>query len=135
MTDTRTEVYVEPVVSRGGGLGTGLVRALAVLFVLMGLVLLGGGLYLISLGGSWYYALAGIGLLLTGWRLWQLRPDAALIYALVWVLTVIWSFWEVGTNWWAHVPRVVAPTVLLVAVLLALPALRRWTGTVRTIRR
>jgi quinoprotein glucose dehydrogenase len=34
---------------------------------------------------------------------------------------VLWALWEVGLNGWALVPRVIAPTVLLVLVLAVLP--------------
>jgi quinoprotein glucose dehydrogenase len=34
---------------------------------------------------------------------------------------VLWALWEVGLNGWALVPRVIAPAVLLVLVLAALP--------------
>ena len=35
------------------------------------------------------------------------------------------AWWEVGSDWWAQVPRMVAPTLILVLVLLCIPALRR----------
>ncbi|WP_300759112.1 hypothetical protein, partial [Janthinobacterium sp.] len=37
-----------------------------VVFILLGLALAGGGAWLVYLGGSWYYVLAGIGLLIAG---------------------------------------------------------------------
>ena len=46
-----------------------------------------------------------------------------LIYAATWVVTLVWTIWEIQFDWWAWVPRMVAPTVLLVLVLLCLPAL------------
>ena len=84
---------------------------------LFGLALFVGGVWLIFLGGSWYYALAGAGLLMTAWLLITSPGDALPVYGLVWMATVIWAFWEVGTDWWAQVPRLVAPTVVLVLIL------------------
>ena len=98
---------------------------LAIVLGLFGLALLAGGIWLIVLGGSWYYALAGVGLSVTAWLIAAQRRAALPVYLLVWVLTVIWAFWEVGTDWWAQVPRLVAPTVVLILILLVLPALGR----------
>ena len=90
---------------------------LAIVLTLFGLALFVGGVWLIFLGGSWYYALAGAGLLMTAWLLITSPGDALPVYGLVWMATVIWAFWEVGTDWWAQVPRLVAPTVVLVLIL------------------
>ncbi|RVW00008.1 glucose dehydrogenase [Mesobaculum littorinae] len=101
----------------------------ATVLTLIGLVLLAGGIWLITLGGSWYYAIAGIGLLLTAWPLFRHLTQGVLVYLVVWLGTLIWTYWEVGTDWWAWVPRMVAPTVILVILLLCLPmlSLRRRT--------
>ena len=111
--------------SRRRGIGFWLMAALALVLAVFGLLLLGGGVWLISLGGSWYYALAGAGLLLTAWFLLQRSPLAIWIYLVTYAATVAWALWEVGLDGWAQVPRLVAPTVVLVLVLLAIPGLRR----------
>ncbi|MDB6453056.1 glucose dehydrogenase [Falsirhodobacter sp. 20TX0035] len=98
---------------------------LAVVLGLFGLALLVGGVWLILLGGSWYYGLAGLGLLITAVLLAKQRRAALPLYVLIWLLTVIWAFWEVGLDVWAQVPRLVAPTVVLVLIVLVLPALGR----------
>ena len=110
------------------GAGGWAVRILAVVFLLIGVILTGGGAWLLSLGGSFYYLLAGLGLVATGVMLFRLRPAGAWIYAGVFVLTVLWALWEVGLDGWALVPRVVAPAVLLIAVIAALPVLDRRRG-------
>ena len=43
----------------------------AVIFILLGLALAGGGAWLVSLGGSWYYVVAGIGMLVAGALVWN----------------------------------------------------------------
>ena len=96
---------------------------LAVVFILLGLPLLGLGAWLIVLGGSWYYALAGLGLIVVAVLLARRSLAAFWLYLLVWLATLGWAYWEVGLDWWAQVPRVVAPTVLLVVLLLFLPLL------------
>ena len=107
------------------GVGFWLIAALALVLAVFGLLLLGGGVWLISLGGSWYYALAGAGLLLTAWLLFRQSRAAVWVYLLIYAATVAWALWEAGLNGWAQVPRLVAPTVVLVLVLLTIPGLRR----------
>lgn len=113
-------------VTTPGGRGFGFWWAVAVGVVLcvVGLLLAAGGVWLISLGGSWYYLPAGIGLILTGWFLIRHQMLALWIYLLTFAGTVVWALWEAGFNGWAQVPRLVAPTVLLVLVLVTIPALR-----------
>jgi len=106
--------------------------ALAVVMVLFGLPILLGGLYLITLGGSWYYALAGLGLLASAWFLFRHEMTAVWIYLVTYLGTLVWALWEAGLDGWAQVPRLVAPTVILLLVLLTIPALR---GGARLSRR
>jgi quinoprotein glucose dehydrogenase len=111
------------------GFGYWAVSVLAAIIVLFGLPILACGVWLITLGGSWYYALAGLGLLLTAWFLFRHSMTAVWIYLLTFVGTVIWALWERGFDGWAQVPRLVAPTVILILVLIAIPALRgRFAG-------
>lgn len=105
------------------GLGAVVVRIFAVLVALLGVPLVIGGGYLIALGGSIYYLLAGLGLIVSGVMMARLKPAGAWIYIAVFLLTVMWALWEVGLNGWALVPRIIAPAVLLVGVILALPVL------------
>ena len=58
-------------------------RLLAIIVLFLGLCLLAGGAWLVSLGGSWYYLIAGAGFLMTGVLLFRNRAFALLIYALV----------------------------------------------------
>jgi hypothetical protein len=100
------------------------VRLLGWLCILLGLVLLAGGIWLIALGGSWYYALAGLGLIGTGALLDRGSIGALWLYLATWLGTLIWAWWEVGADWWAQLPRLVAPTLVLLFVLICVPALR-----------
>ena len=111
------------------GFGYWAVVALAILIVIFGLPILAGGVWLITLGGSWYYVLAGLGLLLTAWFLFRHSMMAVWIYLLTFVGTLVWALWERGLDGWAQVPRLVAPTIVLILVLIAIPALRgRFAG-------
>lgn len=98
------------------------VRFLGWVAALIGLVLLLGGLWLVGLGGSPYYAAAGLGLVLAGLLLRRGRSWGVWVYVLVFIGTILWAFWEAGLDGWALVPRTIAPLVMLVLFLAALPA-------------
>ncbi|HLV83216.1 MAG TPA: hypothetical protein VKY62_05520, partial [Devosia sp.] len=97
---------------------------MASILVVFGLPIAAGGLWLITLGGSWYYLPAGIGLLLTAYFLFRREVAAIWTYIIVFAATVIWALWEAGLDGWAQVPRLIAPTVVLLLVLTTLPVLR-----------
>lgn len=103
---------------------------LGAVIAIIGLVLTLGGIYLAMLGGSAYYVLSGLAMLASGSLLIRRNILGGWVYCLIFVLTMIWAFAEVGANNWALVPRVIAPLVLLVATLLVMPTLsarpNRW---------
>ncbi|MBO9589741.1 membrane-bound PQQ-dependent dehydrogenase, glucose/quinate/shikimate family [Devosia sp.] len=103
-----------------------------VVLLMFGMPIAAGGLWLISLGGSWYYLPAGIGLLLTAWFLLQRSINALWVYVVTYTATLAWALWESGLDGWAQVPRLVAPTVVLILVLTTVPTLR---GSVRRFGR
>jgi quinoprotein glucose dehydrogenase len=92
-----------------------------------------GGSWLVALGGSWYYLLAGIGLVVSGALLLAAEPAGVWLYLVVLACTWIWGL-EVGFNGWALVPRVVAPTLLGLLALLCLPVLLRGRPSSRSRR-
>lgn len=108
------------------------VIALGLIMLLIGIALTGGGGWLISLGGSPYYLLAGLGLVVCGILLMLRRAIAFWLYLVIFLATLVWAFWEVGTDGWALVPRVVAPFVLLLLVIAASPRLRPFRHGWRT---
>lgn len=110
------------------GVGSVLVRVLAILLALLGAVLAAGGGWLAALGGSPYYLLAGAALVVSGILLYRLNVAGVWLYLAIVLGTVVWAVWEVGLDGWALVPRVVAPAILVIPVLLALPALRPHGG-------
>lgn len=103
---------------------------LGIVIAAIGLILAGGGGWLAVLGGSLYYLVTGIAMIVAGVLLVRRRASGGWLYVAIFVATVIWALAEVGTNTWALVPRVIAPLVLLIAVLLVLPTLstarHRW---------
>lgn len=106
------------------GFGYWAVICLALIMIVFGLPIAAGGVWLASLGGSWYYVLAGLGLLASAAFLLRHSMAGVWIYLLTFVGTLAWALWERGLDGWAQVPRLVAPTVILILVLLAIPALR-----------
>ncbi|MES2492836.1 MAG: membrane-bound PQQ-dependent dehydrogenase, glucose/quinate/shikimate family [Pseudomonadota bacterium] len=95
-----------------------LLTIVAVVILLAGGTLLAGGVKLITLGGSPWYALAGGALVLIAVLLWRGRPAAAWLYLALLVLTWGWAMWETGGNGWALLPRVGFLSVLGLAFLL-----------------
>jgi quinoprotein glucose dehydrogenase len=108
---------------RGRGPWAVAVRIFGVFVALLGLPLVVGGVWLIALGGSFYYLLAGLGLIGSGVMIFRLRSLGAWIYLGLFLLTFVWALWEVGLNGWALVPRLVAPAVILAGVIACLPVL------------
>jgi len=76
-----------------------------VVLLLIALYSLLGGVWLAALGGSWYYALLGIGLLASAAYLWRHREPGLWLYALALAATLAWGVWEVGADFWALAPR------------------------------
>ncbi len=88
---------------------------------LMGAGLLGGGAWLIRLGDTPYYALAGALLLVEAALLWRRDRLALTVHAIVILLTLGWGLYEVGLDWWPLAIRLNVP--FLVGLWLWLPAL------------
>lgn len=97
------------------------VYLVAAIFALIGMVLVIGGIWLALLGGSFYYVLAGSGLIATAWLILRGKRLGVGVYLLIYACTVIWAFWESGADPWALVPRLVGPTVLLALLFLITP--------------
>ena len=98
----------------------------AVLFTIIGLVLTGGGGWLLSLGGSPYYLVTGLAFLVTAVLLRRRSGAALWLYALVILGSLGWAIWEVGFDWWQLGPR--GGVIVLLGLWLMLPAIRRPLG-------
>lgn len=104
--------------------GSRVIATLTVLFaVLTGLYLFIGGIWLVAIGGSWYYPIAGVVMLITAWLLWQRKALALWLYAALLLCTVAWSVWEVGFDFWALTPRL--DVLFFFGVWLLLPFVYR----------
>lgn len=94
------------------------------IFAIIGFVLLFGGIYLISLGGSWYYLVAGLWILATAVLLKKRAALALWLFAALLVVTAVWSLWEVGSDFWALAPRLDILTFM--GIWLWLPRITRY---------
>ena len=106
---------------RAGGWFTSLY---AIVMVLIGVALFGGGAMLAFLGGSWYYVVAGALLVVSGVLIHRRNFAGIELFALGFVGTAVWAYREVGAQFWPLVPRLSPWIVLGFVVALIAPALR-----------
>ncbi|AQZ35002.1 glucose dehydrogenase [Pseudomonas sp. LPH1] len=82
------------------------IRLTAWVASVLGILLALGGAYLAWLGGSWYYLLVGLGLLLAGVLIHRRQRAALWLYALVLLASLVWTVYEVRFDWWQMAPRI-----------------------------
>ena len=102
------------------------VAALGVL--VFGLLFIAGGGYLATLGGSLYFLIAGLGMLVSAVLLFKRRLAGAWLFAAVMVASVVWALVDAGLVFWPLVSRLFALAVLSLVVALAYPTLRKANG-------
>jgi quinate dehydrogenase (quinone) len=95
----------------------------AVIVILLGLALVTGGAYLLSLGGSPYDLIAGAGLLASGYLLFRGSAWGSRFYGWVLLGALLCGLVEVGLDLWALMPRLLMLTVL--GLWLLTPWVRR----------
>lgn len=105
------------------------------LLTLTGLGLAVPGAYLLTLGGSPYYLVAGLAALGSAVLLARRDRLGLHLYGLILLATLVWSVWESGLYGWALMPRLVFLAVAglwLFAIRHSLaPPDRRWRTPVR----
>lgn len=102
---------------------------LAALLGLVGITLSVGGVILVADGGSAYYVVTGLAVLVSAFGLVRRAPFAAYAFAAMLAWTIPWSLWEAGLDDWALMPRLVGPA--LVGLLFLLPPVATAAGTSR----
>ncbi|MEZ5937099.1 MAG: PQQ-binding-like beta-propeller repeat protein [Hyphomonadaceae bacterium] len=80
----------------------------AAIMIIAGLSLVLPGFQLLSLGGSWYYVLAGAAIIASGVLLAISNPWGPKVYAVMLAITVPWALWESGLDLLALLPRLAA---------------------------
>jgi quinoprotein glucose dehydrogenase len=98
-------------------------RIFATLLLLIGIGLLVPGLRLATLGGSLYYAVAGLAILISAILLWRGDSRATALYAATFAATLLWSLYESGLDSWALLPRLAFLAVI--GLWFFTPSLRR----------
>ena len=106
---------------------SGLLLATGWVFILLGLALAVGGGYLLTLGGSLYYLLSGLGLVVTGALVLAARRAALGLLAFLLLATVVWSVAEVRFDWWQLLPRL--DLWFVAGLWLLLPVVNRRLGS------
>jgi quinoprotein glucose dehydrogenase len=99
-----------------------LIGLLVAVMAIAGAALLFGGAQLIVAGGSPYYLFCGAALLAAALGLALRRAWVLPLYGFLLFATLAWAVWEAGLDGWALVPRLVAPAVL--GLILLIPPLR-----------
>ncbi|ULR42986.1 glucose/quinate/shikimate family membrane-bound PQQ-dependent dehydrogenase [Rhizobium sp. K102] len=98
----------------------------SILFLIIGLALGGGGLWLVTLGGSVFYLFAGLMFLITAGLLLMRKAVALWVYAVLVIAALAWAVWEVGFDWWQLGPR--GGLIILLGLWLLTPWIRRPLG-------
>lgn len=96
-----------------------------VVLLLVGIGQAAGGVYLVSLGGSPYYLIAGLLYLIAAVLIWCGRRVGGWLVVVAAILAVVWSLWESGPNYWLLFPRLMPAFVLAALTLLLAPSLLR----------
>ncbi|STS91474.1 quinate/shikimate dehydrogenase (pyrroloquinoline-quinone) [Klebsiella variicola] len=84
-----------------------------VILLATGLFFVIGGYKLVSLGGSWYFLIAGVITLLAAIQFFRRRSSAVWLFALVFVGTLIWALFDAGFDFWPLVSRLMVPAGLM----------------------
>ncbi|TBC72262.1 glucose/quinate/shikimate family membrane-bound PQQ-dependent dehydrogenase [Rhizobium leguminosarum] len=98
----------------------------SIFFIIIGLALGGGGLWLVTVGGSVFYLFAGLMFLITAGLLLMRKAVALWVYAVLVVAALAWAIWEVGFDWWQLGPR--GGMIILLGLWLLTPWIRRPLG-------
>ncbi len=111
-----------------GRMARGWLSVLGMIILAAGLFFSIGGGNLILLGGSFYFLIAGIALLASGFLIARGKTSGAVLFGAVFLLTIIWAVWEVGLAFWPLLSRLLAMGVGASAVAFSYPLLRRADG-------
>jgi quinoprotein glucose dehydrogenase len=86
---------------------------------LLGLAILGLGVWLTTLGGSPFYIVIGLGLLWSALLLVRRKQSGLIVYAALLALVFVWTLWEVGFDKWQWIPR--GALLTFIGLWIALP--------------
>ena len=99
------------------------IRITAIVIGLLGLAMLWQGIDLAIVGGSIYFALAGLLLSISSVQLWRRLPSGFYIYGVALLVTLAWAVYEAGTSFWLVGSRIWI--IGLISLWLCTPVIRR----------
>lgn len=99
---------------------------LGLALLITGLFYIIGGGKLISLGGSWYFLIAGLFTTASAFFIFKKKALGVWLFALVFIGTVIWALIDAGWEFWPLHSRLMFPAGLFAALLLTLPSIRKY---------
>lgn len=99
---------------------------------ILGVILTVSGLFfaieggkLVSLGGSWYFLIAGIVMVLSAIQYFRSKSSAVTLFILVFIGTLIWSLFDAGWDFWPLISRLMVPTGFMLLGFATWPTLRK----------
>jgi quinoprotein glucose dehydrogenase len=95
----------------------------AIVLGLIGLYLFCGGIWLAAIRGSGFYILLGALVFISGVLLYQRRPAGLALYGATLLITLVWSIYEVGFDWWALSAR--GSLLIVIGIVLLIPPIVR----------
>ncbi len=101
----------------------------SLILFLLGLIIIAGGLQLYLLGGSLYFLISGLLLIIVSYLNYKSISASASIFTIVVFGTIFWALYEVGFSTYNLIPRVSGPTILSLYFLL--PSVKRRLKTSR----
>lgn len=111
------------------GLALGLLWVLGGLMALIGLAIGIGGAYLVALGGSWYFLLMGIVMLISAILIIKKKIAGLVLYSLAFVCSIFWAISDAGWDFWPLFSRLFTFAVLAFLSAIAWPILRAAKST------
>lgn len=103
-----------------------MVFILGLALLITGVFYIIGGGKLISLGGSWYFLIAGLIITASAFFIFKKKATGVWLYALAFIGTVIWALIDAGFEFWPLHSRLMFPAGLFAAVMLTLPSIRKY---------
>lgn len=111
-------------------MGKLLLVGIGVVIGVLGAVLAIGGVRLVTLGGSWYFLMAGLVMAGSGLLIARQKPEGAWLFGVLIIGTLGWALADVGWQYWPLISRLFMLGVLALIVALIYPHLMRASGQV-----
>ncbi|OAT32319.1 quinate/shikimate dehydrogenase [Buttiauxella brennerae ATCC 51605] len=106
------------------GLALGLLWVLGGLMALIGLAISIGGAYLVALGGSFYFLLMGMVMLISAVLIFKKKTAGLVLYGAAFICSIFWAISDAGMDFWPLFSRLFTFAVLAFLAAIAWPILR-----------